>query len=317
MNPESIINNKYRLIEKIGRGSYSQVWKVEDLETNNIYALKILLADYIKEGKIEIDILERLKYEKNIVRIHNHTILKLGDKTHICILMDLYEKDLFHYQCSSNEVKMEILKQIISGVKSIHDNNIIHADLKPGNILIREIEGKLDVAICDFSLSHTFNNVKKWRILQTPYYRSPEIVFGGLYDKNIDLWSLGCIIYELFTGKILFNIGDYLPHKGQNIPIVFKKFNEEMVLIYMFEAILGKMDYTHFKYSVFFDYYIILRENKYQLIFTIDYTVKESLDDITDGKIKEIVKGLLVYESTDRIDLLHCLSQIEKIMTIQ
>lgn len=77
MNPELIINDKYRLIEKIGKGSYSQVWKVEDLETNNIYALKILLADYIKEGKIEIDILERLKYEKNIVRIYNHTILKL------------------------------------------------------------------------------------------------------------------------------------------------------------------------------------------------------------------------------------------------
>ena len=80
--------------------------------------------------------------------------------------------------------------------------NIIHCDIKPENIVFKEM-GKSGVKLIDFG-SACFADNKEFTYIQSRYYRSPEIVLMKPYDHKIDVWSLGCLIYEIFTGTPLF-----------------------------------------------------------------------------------------------------------------
>ena len=101
---------------------------------------------------------------------------------------------------------IDIIRQLCLGIKQIHDKNIIHRDLKPENILINK-SNKLKIG--DFGLSKKFNSYKTYTLTPkeagTTQYTAPEILDEeGKYNKMSDIWSLGCIIYELFTLKMYY-----------------------------------------------------------------------------------------------------------------
>ena len=96
-----------------------------------------------------------------------------------------------------------ITKDILTSLKYLKSKGIVHCDLKPENILFKDF-GCKQVKIIDFG-SSTFVNDVDYTYLQTRPYRAPEMVFGCVYDFSIDIWSLGCIIYEIITKKVLFN----------------------------------------------------------------------------------------------------------------
>ena len=96
-----------------------------------------------------------------------------------------------------------ITKDILMSLKYLKNKGIVHCDLKPENILFKDFEYK-QVKIIDFG-SSTFVNDVDYTYLQTRPYRAPEMVFGCSYDFSIDIWSLGCILYEIITKKVLFN----------------------------------------------------------------------------------------------------------------
>lgn len=85
----------------------------------------------------------------------------------------------------------------------LRKNKIIHADIKPDNILISS-DTKL-LKLCDFGTAFTVDEVTVVEYLVSRYYRAPEIIIGYPYDTNIDVWATACTLYELFTGQFLFS----------------------------------------------------------------------------------------------------------------
>lgn len=87
-------------------------------------------------------------------------------------------------------------------LRFLRENNIVHCDMKPENILLRE-SNKSGIKIIDFG-SSTYENEQFYTYIQSRFYRAPEIMLGIRYTPAIDMWSLGCILYELFVGFPLF-----------------------------------------------------------------------------------------------------------------
>lgn len=96
-----------------------------------------------------------------------------------------------------------IVKQLITALKYFKDKGIIHCDLKPENILYRNFSFS-DVKVIDFGSSVFINDVS-YSYLQTRPYRAPELIFGCEFDFAVDMWSLGCLLFELITFSLLFN----------------------------------------------------------------------------------------------------------------
>jgi serine/threonine-protein kinase PRP4 len=94
-------------------------------------------------------------------------------------------------------------KQLLDAVAYIHNNLIIHCDLKPDNILISE--DFQTIFVSDFGSASYMHEIETTPYLVSRYYRAPEVILGLKWDSSIDIWSVGCTLYELYTGKILFN----------------------------------------------------------------------------------------------------------------
>ena len=84
------------------------------------------------------------------------------------------------------------MKQIVSAINYCHANNIIHRDIKPENVMVNNIG---TVKILDFGLSMQAKIVKNWSLIGTPYYMAPEIIQGNAYDCQVDVWSMGVLLY--------------------------------------------------------------------------------------------------------------------------
>lgn len=113
--------------------------------------------------------------------------------------MNLYEymKANKFQGCSMSFIK-KIAVQVLHGLMIMRKNKIIHCDLKPENILLKPGGGN-EIKLIDFG-SACLENEKMYTYIQSRYYRSPEVILGFSYDMAIDMWSLGCILFELYTG---------------------------------------------------------------------------------------------------------------------
>jgi serine/threonine protein kinase len=205
------INEKYIIQKKIGLGSYSNVFLCMAKNNNiNTYAVKILRNNRIMKysGHNELNILKKLKHP-NVMRIIDNFVYD----SFFMIVMPYYSKNL--YQFCKQQIYINhydtcaILLKITHGLDYLKRNNVIHRDLKPENILINSLE---NVVIADFGMSihkKTSKDIYGFHV-QTMYYRAPEIFFTIDYDESIDIWSLGCIAYELYWKKPLFKKNDNL-----------------------------------------------------------------------------------------------------------
>jgi hypothetical protein len=202
-------------ISKIGKGSYGVVYKAKI--DDQLYAVKRNLTDDTTDfvGCIrELDILLRLDHP-NIVKLeriiydkefpkndHNEEDLK-DDYVHFGFEMckcDLHK--LIYYQKISHEHMKKLMIDILLGIEYVHSRGIIHRDMKPSNVLI-SYDGETPIAkLCDFNLSKPFTiqGFNSPKII-TSCYRPPEIVDGKFYDMKVDIWSIGCIFYEMITRK--------------------------------------------------------------------------------------------------------------------
>jgi serine/threonine protein kinase len=146
--------------------------------------------------------------EKNIIKLYDY----FYHKEHLFIVTEILKDNLYEFYKHINEKNLEpyfnlsriqtISKQILIGLEYIHSLKMIHCDLKPENILIKSIS-KSQVKIIDFG-SSCFIHDHLSNYMQSRSYRAPEVILGLSYDYKIDIWSLGCIIAELFTGNVLF-----------------------------------------------------------------------------------------------------------------
>jgi len=209
----SPLNNQYEVLEFLGRGTFGQVAKCWKKGTNDIVAIKILKnhPSYARQGQIEVSILSRLSQENadefNFVRAYEC----FTHKNHTCLVFEMLEQNLYDFlkQNKFQPLPLKYIRpithQVLTALLKLKQLGLIHADLKPENImLVDPTRHPYRVKVIDFgSASHVSKAVCN-TYLQSRYYRAPEIILGLPFCEAIDMWSLGCVVAELFLGWPLY-----------------------------------------------------------------------------------------------------------------
>lgn len=215
----SALEERYVIIEEIGKGAYGDVYKCKDKQTGEIVALKRIRMLNKNEGFgqntiREISILRSLNHD-NIVGLRAVVTTipeKYGIAPDACVYLafEYCEFDLYGLLYKDGESILErvhivsYVKQLLLALKFCHDSHIVHRDLKPANLFITR---KNVLKLGDFGLARVVENrgVRYTANVVTLHYRAPELLFGCMeYLYEIDMWSVGCIMYEMFTKEVLF-----------------------------------------------------------------------------------------------------------------
>ena len=210
-NEGFILKNRYKISGRIGKGTFGSVFKALDLENRTWVAIKIIKNSkgYKHLGKNEVRILQRLTAKSGFAPETTGIIHMLDNfefKNHVCIVFDLLGKNLYQYMQENQFQPLPIdqvrrfAHQILKSIKSIHEMNLTHTDLKPENIVL---DKNKNVKIIDFG-SATFDHEFHFPLISTRNYRAPEVVLGLEWFSGSDIWSIGCIIYEMAFARVLF-----------------------------------------------------------------------------------------------------------------
>lgn len=222
-----LIANRYRIIKKVASGGMADIYLGEDLKQDRQVAIKILSRNYagdrnfVARFKSEAQILAKLKHP-NIVDIYDWG--KFDDSYFIVMeyVNGISLKELIDHKGALDPIASTHLAiQICEALSFAHNNNLIHRDIKPQNILIAS--GK-HVKVTDFGIAKSLNTdiTKTLNIIGTAQYISPEQARGGILDHRTDIYSLGIVIYEMLTGDTPFR-GD------TSIDISLKHINERPI----------------------------------------------------------------------------------------
>ena len=213
-------DGKYiKIVETIRKGGFSTVYLVE--KDNKYYALKKYVnisEEEVKKIQKVLDALSKLN-NPNIIKYYYlymdkdscNIIMEYGGETN---LKQLIQSHLEKNELIKEKIIYDIIIQICLGLKELHKNKIIHRNLKPDNIIINK-DNKIKIA--GFSISKVLNSNDEHliEVIGTVHYMAPEIMKGKEYNRKIDIFSLGCILYELLTlNKYFF---DKINEKKTNI----------------------------------------------------------------------------------------------------
>ena len=202
---------RYEILNKLGHGTFGQVIKCYDHKRKETVAIKMIKNKkrFHKQAICELKILQKLRHfdpenNYNVVKIKNYFIFR----KHICISFELLSLSLYdllaenHFHGLSLTLIHRFSVQLLVCLQYIQTQQVIHCDLKPENILLKNTEKSL-INVIDFGSSCAENDAECFYI-QSRFYRAPEVVLGIRYGFPIDVWSLGCILAELYTGRPLF-----------------------------------------------------------------------------------------------------------------
>ncbi len=207
------ISPKYTAVQLLGKGTYGSVYRAIHSDTKEVIAIKIIKLDVESEGVPstalrEIAILKKTNHI-NIVRIKElqlcDTKIEVGLEYMPMDLRSFIEqnrKDTLKY--NSKTIKI-IMYQILKGIEFLHSKKILHRDLKPHNVLIND--KTLETKIADFGLSRVYTIPLRayTKEVLTLWYRAPELMLGlNQYSIGLDMWSIGCIMAEMYNYKPLF-----------------------------------------------------------------------------------------------------------------
>ncbi|KAF4472463.1 CMGC DYRK PRP4 kinase [Fusarium albosuccineum] len=238
-----VLNGRYQIQSALGRGMFSGVARAVDITTKQLVAIKMMRNNDAlrKGGYTEVAILEKLndadpENRKHIIKFER----QFDYKGHLCMVFENLSMNLREVlRKFGNNVGINLgatrayAYQIFVALAHMRKCSIIHADLKPDNILVNESRNVLK--ICDLGTAIDKSDAATAHMDITPYlvsrfYRAPEIILGIPYDYAVDMWSIGCTLYELYTGKILF-AGDsnnqmlkaIMEIRGRLTPKLFKR----------------------------------------------------------------------------------------------
>ncbi|KAK9460440.1 kinase-like domain-containing protein [Lipomyces oligophaga] len=203
---------KYLILDILGQGTFGQVVKCQNLKTQEVVAVKVIKNQpaYFNQSMMEVSILEHLN--SKVDRKDEHHLLRLRDKfihrEHLCLVFELLSSNLYdlikqnHFRGLSTNLVRVFAQQLLDALCVLKEAKLIHCDLKPENILLKTLESPV-IKVIDFgSACHERQTV--YTYIQSRFYRSPEVILGMPYSSPIDMWSLGCIVAELFLGLPLF-----------------------------------------------------------------------------------------------------------------
>ena len=262
-NTITIKGKKYEIKKELGKGGFGRVIQVLNKSDNKYYEIKEIeiiedMKDKIKYFEAEADFLSKFDC-KNIVKYYD----SYKDNNKFYIVMEYCEGQTLRALIDKNKKKNElieedilynIIKQICLGIKEIHDKNIIHRDIKPENIFMNDNK---DIKIGDFGISKYFGPNKDYLVTLkkagSVFYTAPEIITNGIYNEKADMFSLGCVIYELFHLSVYYNDKLYKTikkidkeiynYKWQEIinSLLQPKYNQRMSIDKVYNIILNEI----------------------------------------------------------------------------
>lgn len=207
-----LLDNRYHVQSNLGRGMFSGVVRATDQKAGKLAAIKIIRNNESmkKAGLKEVEILQKLAHadaedKKHLIRLER----TFEHKGHLCMVFENLSINLrevlkkFGRDVGINlKAVRAYAQQMFLGLSLLRKCNVLHADLKPDNVLVNESRNVLK--ICDLGSASDASENEITRYLVSRFYRAPEIILGMPYDFGIDVWSIGCTLFELYTGKILF-----------------------------------------------------------------------------------------------------------------
>jgi len=220
-----LIGDRYEILEKIGTGGMSDVYKAKCHKLNRYVAVKVLKQEFsentnfVSKFHVEAQAAAGLTHP-NIVNVYD-----VGEEEGLnYIVMELVEgitlKNYIEKKARlSVKEAISIAIQVSMGIEAAHNNHIIHRDIKPQNIMISK-EGKVKIADFGIAKAATSNTITS-NVMGSVHYTSPEQARGGFSDERSDIYSLGCTIFEMLTGRV--------PFDGETtVAIAIKHIQEDM-----------------------------------------------------------------------------------------
>ncbi|CAM8892330.1 unnamed protein product [Rhodiola kirilowii] len=228
---------RYKILSKMGEGTFGRVLECWDRQEHEFVAIKIVrsVRKYRDAAKAEVNVLQLLA--KND-RGNTHCV-QMRDwfdyRNHICIVFEKLGPSLFDFLKRNKympfpvDLVREFGRQLLESVSYMHDIQLVHTDLKPENILLessehikvtssrrvsssdRYLPKSSAIKLIDFG-STVYDNKIHSSIVSTRHYRAPEVILGLGWTYPCDLWSIGCILVELCTGEMLFQTHENLEH---------------------------------------------------------------------------------------------------------
>jgi serine/threonine-protein kinase len=210
--PGTILAGRYRIIERIGKGGMGEVYRADDLMLDNVVALKFLPVELTRNAES----LKRFRGEVAVARQISHP--------NVCRVYDISESEGHHFLSMEHidgedlrsllrrigrlppDKAVEIAAQLASGLAAAHDKKVLHRDIKPANVMIDE---RGQARITDFGLAIAEGDIETRDIRSgTPGYMAPEQWAGKEVTERSDIYCLGLVLYEIFTGKRAFAARD-------------------------------------------------------------------------------------------------------------
>lgn len=207
VQPDFDINNLYETLQELGSGQFSHVYKCRSKSTGELLAMKVInkssmrTPQHHQSFKTEISILKACRHP-NITALEN----VFETREHLYLIIELAEggelfDQIVEHGPYSEQDASSIIRQIIKAVAYLHEKGIAHRDIKPENILLKNKSQPLHIKLADFGLAKILSSVQfTYTACGTPGYVAPEVLFRRGYDKVVDMWSVGVIMYILLSG---------------------------------------------------------------------------------------------------------------------
>eukprot|EP00794_Sanderia_malayensis_P016568 gene16568-18248_t len=188
----------------LGKGGFARCYELTDMDTKEIFAGKIVAKSMLTKPHQK----EKMSMEIEIHRSLNHCHVVgfhsfFEDKNFVYVILELCRRrsmmELHKRRKALSEPEVRYyMKHIVEGCRYLHTTNIIHRDLKLGNLFLND---EMEVKIGDFGLAAKFEGERKKTLCGTPNYIAPEVLTKKGHGHEVDVWSLGCILYTLLVGK--------------------------------------------------------------------------------------------------------------------
>ena len=205
-----LLHDRYQINKLVGFGRFSKVYHCTDQTSNSTVAVKIYRAssEFYSYFCNELSIIETFKGEHhpNVVTALDNFVLETEDVVHGCIVMEFIETTLKDVLNELDGIRwpdaQQIVCQVAEGLQFLHGHSVIHGDIKPENLLV-DLKNQV-IKICDVGSGVKFGEIETFRIGTVPYL-APELILGLDYGPAIDIWSLGCLAFELVCNECPFD----------------------------------------------------------------------------------------------------------------